>query len=98
MANGGYSLAVVCGFLTVWLLLLHVLEGEWASVAEARRFSSCGSGVWAQSFCRKGLAAPCHVESSQTRDLTGDPSPQGGFLTTGPPGQPLYFLTRLGAA
>jgi len=51
-------------------------------------FSSCGlkaperrpSGTWA-------LAAPPHVGSSQTRDLTRVSALAGGFLTKGPPGK-----------
>ena len=45
---------------------------------------SSGSAGLAQQLCT-GWAAPSHVGSSQSRDPTGTPALQGGFLTTGPP-------------
>ena len=74
----------------------------------ARAFSRCGGGgcssLWRAGFSSRwllllqstGLVAPCHVESSWTRNWACVPALAGGFLTTGPPGKlqyhPLVFI------
>ena len=66
------------------LAVVHELPSAVGSLAEhgleAHGFSSCCTG----------LDALQHVGSSQTRDQTSDLALAGVFLTTGPPGKPLY--------
>ena len=72
VARRGYSLAVVCGLLTVVISLVaeHGLQGAGASVLVARDLRSCGSqalehrlsgcGTWAQLLHSMwDLPGPC---------------------------------------
>ena len=75
--SGGYSLLCCSDFSLWWLLLLQ------STGSRHLGFSSCST--WAQYLWWKGLVAPWHVGSSQTRNSTHVPSIGGWFLTTGPP-------------
>ena len=55
----------------------------WTSVVVALGLWSTGSVLVAQ-----GPSCQRHVRSSWSRDRTVSPELQGGFLTTGPPGEP----------
>ena len=90
VASGGYSLVVAHRLLiaVASLFVKHRLQGAQAS-------SSCS--MRAQQLWLRGLAAPWHVGSSQSRDQTCVPLLSGGFLTIGPPGKPkiAYILLKL---
>ena len=64
-ARGDYSSMRLSGFSSWWLLL-------WQSTG-SRRAGFSGCCMWAQYLWCKGLVAPWHVESSQTRDWTHVP-------------------------
>ena len=90
MHPAGDTLCLFAGFSLWQRLLLHRLEGVWASVFAARDsvvatlgLQSTGSAVVAH-----GLAALRHMESSGIRDGAMSPALAGGFFTTEPPGKP----------
>ena len=70
-------------FLAVHGLLILMASFITKHRLQAHRLSSCNT--WAQQLWLVGLAAPWHVESSQTRDRI--PALAGGFLPTAPPGK-----------
>ena len=64
-ARGDYSSLRFSGFSSWWLLLRQSTG--------SRRAGFSGCCMWAQYLWCKGLVAPWHVESSQTRDWTHVP-------------------------
>ena len=67
----GYSSLLCSGFSLQWLLLLwRRLPGMQASGAAARGLRACGPRAQAQWLWCAGLAASCHVGSSQIKDQT----------------------------
>ena len=75
--SGGYSWLWCTGFSLWWLLLWEAWAlGAQASVVAAYGLIRCGSQALEKGLNSCGaqaLAAPCHVESSQTRDRSHDP-------------------------
>ena len=82
-ASGGYS-SLRCSGFPLWRLL-----SLWSMGSRHTGFSSCGSQALVGSLYSVvlGLAAPRHVESSQTRVLS-----TSGFLSIAPPGKSLFLI------
>ena len=76
-----------CAGFSFWWLPLLQITGSWHM-----GFSSCS--IWAQQLWHKGLATPQHVKSSQTRDRTGSPGPEGRFLSA-IPAYPLSTISTM---
>ena len=88
VASGGYSLLRCTGFSLQWLLLLR------STGSRSMGFSSCGSQALEQRLSSCGARA---LLLRSMWDLPGpglepvSPALAGGFLTTAPPGKPLWF-------
>ena len=92
-ARGGYSSLQCAGFSLQWLLLL------WSTCSRRTGFSSCDSQALEYRL------SSCGARAQLLRGMWDPPGPglepvspalAGGFLTTAPPGKPLfpYFLKQ----
>ena len=84
-ASGGYSLLQCTGFSLRWLLL-------WQSTS-SRLMGFSSWSTWAEKWLT-GLAAPRHVESSQTRDRTHVPCTGRQILTHCTTREVLHWLLK----